>query len=96
MKYKKILDKNVIKSIRAKCLNGHVWYRTPVAFNLEPLQFLWGTPRRDLKHHHHTWLWTTFPPCAWCASNAAKQIFNSFMRHTVKEEVLSLHLALLS
>lgn len=94
MKHKKILKENVIKSIRAKCLNRHVWYRTPVAFNLEPLQFLWGAPRRDLKHPHHSWLWATFPPCAWCTSNAAKQILNDFMRLMVKEEVLSLHLAL--
>ena len=59
-------------SVRAKSLNGHAWYKTPVAFNLEPFQLLWGVPRGDLKHPHHTWLGASSPPCTWCTPKAAK------------------------
>ena len=60
------------KSIRAKSLNGHAWYKTPVAFNLVPLQLLRRAPKGDLKHPHRTWLWASSPPGTWCTPNAAK------------------------
>lgn len=70
-------------SIRAKSLNGHAWYKTPVAFNLEPLQLLRDTPREDLKHPLYTWLRKVH--LSTCTPKAAKWTFFHFMGNMGKD-----------
>lgn len=72
------------KNIRAKSLNGHAWYKTPVAFNLERLWLLWDASRGDLKHLCNNLLGESSPP------KVAEQTFCHFVGHTGKDEVLCL------